>query len=178
MYWCEQLILKYWERKRAVLITDNRVLRTCESLLTFAGISSMGTCCPDPSRAVHEDGPDICKFDCRADDDCSSSQKYCYDGCEASPLSIVGEAEEKKPEVKPGVCPYLNHRQCSGQPLVHRCSPDVDCVGVQKCCADGCTRKGLYPEKALWARMQVMNEISGLIMHKTFSAAYNLPAIM
>ncbi|KIH58475.1 WAP-type 'four-disulfide core [Ancylostoma duodenale] len=55
------------------------------------GFSSAGLCCPLPTRTVHSgscpaatpllDRASVCRFDCRADDDCSFSEKCCYDGC-------------------------------------------------------------------------------------------------
>ncbi|RCN25829.1 WAP-type 'four-disulfide core [Ancylostoma caninum] len=126
------------------------------------GFSSSGLCCPLPTRTVHSgscpaaipllDRASSCRFDCRADDDCSFSEKCCYDGCgmhckETTPSASGGDGEDKKqPVVKPGVCPYFDERQCSGKSPFNQCGSDEDCTGVQKCCSDGCTKKCLYPE--------------------------------
>ncbi|KHJ87891.1 WAP-type 'four-disulfide core [Oesophagostomum dentatum] len=70
-----------------------------------------------------------------------------FSDTETSPLSSLGGNEDKKPEViKPGACPYFDERQCSVQLRVNQCGSDEDCLGVQKCCSDGCAKKCLYPE--------------------------------
>ncbi|KAK6751801.1 hypothetical protein RB195_003304 [Necator americanus] len=126
------------------------------------GFSSSGICCPSPSRHVHNgicpavapllDRAGVCRFDCRADDDCAGTEKCCYDGCgmrckEVFVSGMVETGEGRKQElVKPGVCPYFDERQCRDHSQVNQCGSDEDCAGVQKCCSDGCTKKCLYPE--------------------------------
>ncbi|VDO25270.1 unnamed protein product, partial [Haemonchus placei] len=122
------------------------------------GFSSTGLCCALPARAVHAGrcpptapllhNLTVCGFSCRSDGDCQNTEKCCYDGCglHCKDLSSPSSANSTSlfDECSP-IIPIFSGPE-ENPCYKNQCTSDDECVGVQKCCSDGCSKKCLYPE--------------------------------
>uniref|UniRef100_A0A914XIE0 Uncharacterized protein n=1 Tax=Plectus sambesii TaxID=2011161 RepID=A0A914XIE0_9BILA len=118
-----------------------------------------GYCCPNPEMIVHAGAcpqiplgqKGVCAAQCRADEECASHQKCCYNGCGMSCQSTEQARPVARPslDAKIGDCPKVNAltASCASRGTqIDACQTDRSCPGVQKCCSDGCSKKCMYAQ--------------------------------
>ncbi|KAK5971137.1 hypothetical protein GCK32_009899 [Trichostrongylus colubriformis] len=116
--------------------------------------SDSGICCPGqeprwspgtcpPATAAISD----CTRRCLIDEQCSSGQKCCFNGCGLSCTAAVFSSPPRQ-VIHIGECLETKPLGafCVQRGKDHECSVDVDCSPMRKCCSDGCTRRCAAPD--------------------------------
>ncbi|VDM49306.1 unnamed protein product [Toxocara canis] len=88
-----------------------------------------------------------CSLECRVDNDCSSNEKCCYNGCGLSCLPAESEESIRRNDEKIGKCAKIvsENSTCAGS-RKDVCERDTDCDGVQKCCEQKCGKTCVYAQ--------------------------------
>uniref|UniRef100_A0AC34RIU7 Uncharacterized protein n=1 Tax=Panagrolaimus sp. JU765 TaxID=591449 RepID=A0AC34RIU7_9BILA len=139
------------------------------------GYNGLGYCCPLPESASRPGSCEArvprhqknCAAECRSDVDCPSTSKCCFDGCGLSCMNVqfAPNPFQHRPESKLGIVRIdsLKHNKEILSPLLAECpdlpknggtqscntecKTDSDCRGLRRCCAVGCSRICVYPQK-------------------------------
>uniref|UniRef100_A0A8L8KNN1 Thyroglobulin type-1 domain-containing protein n=1 Tax=Heligmosomoides polygyrus TaxID=6339 RepID=A0A8L8KNN1_HELPZ len=118
--------------------------------------SEGGVCCPGreprwspgtcpPASSSNSD----CSRHCLIDEQCSSGQRCCFNGCGLACVAAVFSTPPRQ-NIHIGEC--LNVKPlgafCVQRAKEPECSVDVDCPPLRKCCSDGCARRCTAPDVA------------------------------